>query len=281
MSFQQFASNHGLIIKRLDASGRINRCGTTSHPNTKNGSYCFDGQNGWVQNWEVLDEPVWYADEKEFTPAEKSAWLEKKREQDRLIAKARKEAAENSAKVLESCELLEHSYLEEKGFKNEKGLVISTQERDFLIVPMYGMATEELTGCQYISEEDGMFQKRFATGMRAEYSVHRIGRGKLNILCEGYATGLSLAKAAKMSCMDVSIVVCFSAGNMGKVAKLVGDVVAADNDKSGTGERAAQSTGLPYLMPDVVGKDWNDVHQSDGIFNVVQAVKKMGKLAVR
>ena len=279
MSFLQFAQSHGLVIRHLDTSGSIKRCGTESHPNTKNGSYCFDGKGGWVQNWEFAEEPVWFESDKEFTPAEKAAWAAKKREQDKLIAKARREAAINAAKVLNSCELLEHSYLEEKGFKDEKGLVITTENRSFLVIPMYSVAADELTGCQYISEEEGMFHKRFAPCMRAEYAVHRIGRGKVNILCEGYATGLSLAKAVKMGCMDVSIVVCFSAGNMVKVAKLIGDVVAADNDKSGTGERAAQSTGLPYLMPEIVGQDWNDVHLSGGIFNVVQAVRQMVKLA--
>ena len=68
---------------------------------------------------------------------------------------------------------------------------------------------------------------------------------------------------------------CFSASNMVHVAKDHGHFVMADNDASKTGEQAAIDTGLPWVMPEQVGMDWNDVHATQGIFSVFAALKKL------
>jgi hypothetical protein len=60
-------------------------------------------------------------------------------------------------------------------------------------------------------------------------------------LVEGYATGLSVRAALRELHRDAQVVVCFSAGNLAHVGKLVKELrpkayVFADNDKSGAGE---------------------------------------------
>jgi putative DNA primase/helicase len=51
-------------------------------------------------------------------------------------------------------------------------------------------------------------------------------------------------------------------------------MVVADNDESGTGERIAKQTGLPYWMSDRVGEDANDYHQRVGLFKFTQSLNK-------
>jgi putative DNA primase/helicase len=70
--------------------------------------------------------------------------------------------------------------------------------------------------------------------------------------------------------------VCFSAGNMVKVAAtLEPGLVIADNDESGTGERVAKEIGWPYWISDKVGEDANDYHQRLGLFAFTQSLTSM------
>jgi putative DNA primase/helicase len=55
--------------------------------------------------------------------------------------------------------------------------------------------------------------------------------------------------------------------------------VVADNDASGTGQKAAESIGLPWMMPDTIGQDFNDLHQSEGLGACVKLLR--GLLAER
>jgi len=73
--------------------------------------------------------------------------------------------------------------------------------------------------------------------------------------------------------MRYRIHITFSASNLVKVAALhAGGYVVADNDESGTGERVAIQTGLPYYMP--ASGDFNDMHKADGTFKASQALRK-------
>jgi putative DNA primase/helicase len=74
--------------------------------------------------------------------------------------------------------------------------------------------------------------------------------------------------------------VCFSAGNMVKVAaSLSSGFVVADNDASGTGERVAKEIGWPYWMSSEVGEDADDCLKRLGLFKFSQSlVKSMGTL---
>jgi phage/plasmid primase-like uncharacterized protein len=82
------------------------------------------------------------------------------------------------------------------------------------------------------------------------------------ILVEGAATLLSVLRTSKRIGSPVSAVACMSAGGIANMSRiLMGDAVMADNDKSGTGARAARETGLLWKMPTRVGEDFNDCEQ--------------------
>lgn len=49
--------------------------------------------------------------------------------------------------------------------------------------------------------------------------------------------------------------------------------VIADNDASRTGQNAAESIGLPWAMPDAVGYDFNDMHQTEGLGACVKLLR--------
>jgi putative DNA primase/helicase len=73
-----------------------------------------------------------------------------------------------------------------------------------------------------------------------------------------------------------TIHVCFSAGNMKKVASTLNTgYVIADNDESKTGENAALDIGWPYWMSEQVGEDANDTHQRLGLFRFGKSVAKL------
>ena len=109
------------------------------------------------------------------------------------------------------------------------------------------------------------------------YSVFRIGNPKARRtwLVEGYATGLSLHAALTLLRLPDAVLVCFSAGNLKYVAGVTQGqrLVFADNDASGTGERVARETGLPYCMAPVVGWDANDMHVKQGVFALADLVR--------
>jgi putative DNA primase/helicase len=82
--------------------------------------------------------------------------------------------------------------------------------------------------------------------------------------------------ALKQMRLAATVVVTFSAGNLQFVASQLRGrrFVFADNDTSGTGQRVAGATSLPWTMSDVVGEDANDLHQRAGLMAVVKLVAK-------
>ena len=68
----------------------------------------------------------------------------------------------------------------------------------------------------------------------------------------------------------LAIHICFSAGNLKRMA--TAGVVVADNDETKTGETVAQATGLPYFLPPP--GDLNDMHKAQGVFRTSQALRK-------
>jgi len=172
---------------------------------------------------------------------------------------------------LRSAKLEKHSYLVRKGFKDELGLVLN----DDLLVPMRDFRTQAITSLQRISLGGG---KKFMTGGRTKGAVFVIGKNRNSrgkILCEGYATGLSIRAALEYMRQPYEVWVCFSASNIVYVADKVGGArfVVADNDASETGRKAAEATGLPWTMPTLTGQDFNDLHQSEGLGACVKLLR--------
>ena len=278
MSFIDFARGYGVEIdySKLYPSDRIKRCGTTEKPKSSNGAYFWDGERGWVMNWAGEARVVWYEDPhaRPWTDEEKRAWVEKRRSQQSDQQRKYDQVALQADIVLRSAKIENHAYLQYQGFSDEKGLVLN----DKLMIPMRNVVTNKLQGYQsiYWDLQARKYDKKMLTGMRAKNAVFCIGSRTADEfwLVEGYATGLSVYHALKSCGMTASVIVCFSASNLVAVADQISGkrFIFADNDESKTGQTSAESTGLPWTMPDTVGWDANDLHTRESLFAVVSKI---------
>lgn len=270
MSFERFAASHGLMIPKVIADDRVHRVPTEDHPKKRNGAYRFNGADGWCQNWAHHEAPIFYRpDGGNVAPDhERIAELRKARDEERR--RHEQAARALAAELLNAAHWAPHPYLESKGFPQECGMV---HEGD-LIVPMWDFEAygKRLNSAQRISAAGA---KKFLFGGKAKGSVYKIGSGVEHWHCEGLATGLSIAAALKALYRRGTVVVSFSAGNLANVAKAIGGFVVADHDASGTGERVARETGLPWWMPPDVGADANDFHQQHGIRNLAVMLNRL------
>jgi len=260
MEFISFCRAHGILIDIPPPIGVWRRYPTDDHPKKRNGAVKFMGDHGFVQNHAMDTEvSVWQPE----TPikidrqkiAKDLALVEAKRRADQA------EAVKRAAFIMSQTLLGKHEYLESKGFEGAEDRIWGHEGKKTLVVPM--RVDGHLVGCQLI-ESDG--SKKFLYGQRTSNAELIIDNKGTHILCEGYATALSVQAALRKMSRRYTIHVCFSAGNMKKVAQGLPDgLVIADNDKSGTGERVAKEIGWKYWMSDVVGEDANDTHQRIGL----------------
>ena len=281
--FQSFAMAHGLQIDKLCPVNRVQRCATLEKPRSRNGAWFWDGVRGWVSDWAQGGELHWFdgGEIKVFTEAERKAWAQRKRAAEARQQHGWENAAIAAKELVASCQPKDHNYLHSKGLGQLLGLV---DPDGVLVVPMRHVITNELQGAQRIVwlPEERCYEKKMLPGMRAKAAVFRLGtnRAQETILCEGYATGLSIELAARQLRLSASVLVCFSDGNMAHVAPMVKGraYCFADNDKSGAGLRAAEKTGLPFCMSDTEGFDANDEHHKRGLMAVcakLMAVRRM------
>ena len=270
MNFLDFARGHGIIIDSIPPMGVWKRYKTEDHPKSKNGAVKFLGTHGFVQNHATMQEVSTWRNEGESTFAIADVQrIAREGQQD--IARMNAKAAAKAERILERCTIQKHAYTVSKGFNDEVIHVWKTDVGLLAVIPMW--VSSHLVGCQLIAE-DGT--KKFLFGQRSSGAEFIFSNGGKHYLCEGYATGLSIRHALKNLKNKYTIHVCFSAGNMVKVAsKLPGGVVVADNDKSGTGERVAREIGWPFWMSDVVGEDFNDAHIRLGLFSAGQSLMKV------
>lgn len=269
MDFIDFARACGLVINDLQVSNKIRRCPTKSHPHSKNGSYFYNGEFGWVKNWEDGDEMRVYRSSEKIEPI-------------KIIkhdySKRHAEAAQDAEKLIKAAKSKTHYYLNSKGFRDALGLVCEDIELGpMLLIPMRDFYTNEMLGVQKIHWEAGKYHKRMISGMRAKGAVFFMGAqsSKDYYLCEGYATGLSISKAIKSLNLDACVVVCFSASNLVHVGGLIWDknlYVYADNDKSCAGEQAAKKLGCRYVMSKKLGNDANDDMMDFGLDEVCKKI---------
>jgi putative DNA primase/helicase len=209
--------------------------------------------------------------------AERRRELKKRAEAEALKRqKEHEEAAERAKALLARATQDTHPYLRSKQFPDELGFVT---EDNSLLIPLRD-EWKKLVGAQVISRAGDEWVKKFIYGTKASGAVFRIGSRAAahTILCEGYATGLTIHKAASMTNLDVTVLVCFSAHNIVAVSKLVKTKycgIYADNDENKAGEEAALKARKPYIMSNTVGFDANDDMREYGIIHVA---KKVGQL---
>ena len=169
-----------------------------------------------------------------------------------------------------------HKYLDRKGVKPYN---LKINDQGLLLIPSYS-PDGLLTGLQWIDETG---RKQFYKGSdRANPSFHTIegDSSQGRIFVEGYANGSKIHGVT-----GKTIIVCFDAGMIPKVAKAIGkpdDVVFADNDirakdptilldsfnSYGTGHKRAHDSGLHFYLPTVRGADACDMSK-DEILNLL------------
>lgn len=248
-----FAQMHGILVKHLPPVGVWKRYPTETHPSSRNGAIKFMGDMAFIQNHAVMTEPIIWRS---------SAVVDRYKVMN-LIAKSEEETRKNqfnavrkAAHILNNAVKDVHPYLAKKGFPTQKGFVWN----DLLVVPM--RIGDNLCGCQLI---DPLGNKKFLSGQRTAGAKLTIDNKGIDLLVEGYATALSLRAVLRHLKMRYRIHICFSAGNMKKVAhNFKSGIVIADNDESGTGERVAKEIGWRYWLSPETG-DMNDYHQKYGL----------------
>ena len=263
MEFISFCRAHGILIDIPPPIGVWRRYPTDDHPRKRNGAVKFMGDHGFVQNHATDTEvSLWQTETPVKIDRKKIARDMREADAKRLADQA--DAVKRAAFILSQTVLGKHEYLNSKGFVDSEDMIWGHEGKKTLVVPM--RVDGHLVGCQLI-ESDG--SKKFLYGQRTSNAELVIDNKGVHILCEGYATALSIQAALKKMSRRYTIHVCFSAGNMKKVAQGLPDgLLIADNDKSGTGERVAKEIGWKYWMSDVVGEDANDTHQRVGLLKL-------------
>lgn len=225
---------------------------------------------GWFRNYRQGDTITWHSKAtRKFSEAEKASWAEKVRAS-KAAAAAREEAAAEAAAVKAQA-LWERAkpatgtpYTERKGIKP----MGARQSGELLYVPI--RRKQKLVSLQFISPDGS---KRFITNGAISGGYCALAEESDNfdiiIICEGYATGLTLREAT-----GFPVVVAFNAGNLGAVAKEIkaarrGSVliIAADND-AWVFRPGIKPEGV--VAADVPGDDprWATWREANRLFNV-------------
>lgn len=270
MDFIQFARSHGILINDLPPLGVWKRFPTEDHPRSRNGAVKFMGDVGFVQNHATSTVVSIWKPDSPITTKVKSTYLASIRSAEDEQKKKQHQAMQRAVGMLNGSGLSTHPYLEAKGFPDEQGNVLWQDGKPVLLIPM--RVAGNLVGLQQIDEDGG---KKFLYGQRTSNAVFTFDNKGMNVLCEGYATALSVRLAFKQMKQRYTLHVCFSAGNMAKVAAwLEPGLLIADNDASGTGQRVAEESGWKYWLSDRIKEDANDFHQRVGLFQFTQSLTR-------
>ena len=162
------------------------------------------------------------------------------------------------------------NYLIQKGieaFKLPPDIALS---KGYLTIPMFGKDGTK-AGQQTIDPQGGKKFLAKTNTKGAHYIIAASGErasamDAKTYIVEGFATGASVHMVT-----GDQVIVAFSAGNIGEVAKLYPHaIVAADNDKAGL--KAAKESGLSYTTPPEEGLDWNDYLIAVGAEETLSAI---------
>lgn len=216
------------------------------------------------QEWKSGEAP-----EQSGIRADFSEWKRKADEEREKAEQAKREAQTAAAERARS--ILAHArksastaYTERKGLPSGHYL---TNSAGATLIPIQD-ETGQTVNIQRIGPDGA---KKFLPGGRVSGCFHVLHGKAPAVLCEGYATGATIQMATGRE-----VIIAFSANNLPKVARVLAGrvaLVAADHDTSGTGEKYANMTGLPYVMPPTVG-DWNDYAGQNGTDAVTEAFKE-------
>lgn len=259
MNFQQFAETHGLIITHLVTDKWV-RVPTVDKPHSKNGAYIYDGQSGAVQNWAIHDKPVSWKSKEPYRPDPLAKEKREKAERERIERQVK--ASKKAGWIMSQAKEGTHPYLARKGFPTQKCYIWN----ELLVLPT--REGDKLVGCQLISA-DGT--KKFLTGQKTKGVSLVMDNKGVDIVCEGFATAMSVRRAMKHLKQRYKIHICFSASNMVEIGtKLKNPIVIADNDPMGI--RTAKKIASDYWVAKAEGQDFNDAEIALGTEAVAQSL---------
>jgi len=280
---------------------------TTGKNGKGDGRLICDEDRVTAMNWQTGDKvTVWLKEER---TAEDRSRYRQQRQKDEARARVRStRAAQTAGQLVAAARPDSHPYTTAKGFPDEKPLVITAElvrrlagytDWHGTFVPADYLVPEGGTTAIVVPARVGMAvssvqliwsdgTKKFLAAGDMHGAFHRISTGTATWLCEGYATGLSLRAALKGLRRQDTVLVCFTASNLEKVAERVPGrcFIAADHDAPpkakpqqfgglGAGEFYARRANKPYIMPPDAGTDINDLHQQAGIFAVQRLVNEL------
>lgn len=278
MNFVEFARAHGLVLDYAIPDGRWHRTSTVDkRKSKKNGCYNFNGVTGVVKNFATMQDYAAYREGARVGPVDKAALRARRAIAEAETRAKQEEARQKAQAMLQRAVIGPHPYLKAKGFPDEVGFVLDGE----LLIPMRDFtAYRNVLSLQRIAENGA---KLFLPGGRTKGAVFLLGTNvRERWLCEGYATALSLRAALRYLHRDASIVVCFSASNLSFIGRQIKrGFVMADNDDSRAGEIAARESGLPFVMPPIVGMDANDMHKADGLARLAKLIRQATEETVR
>ncbi len=214
----------------------------------------------------------WRADQKSasFTQADRDRFEQERHARAEAQERTHSDAAIRARQMLEQAtrDATEHAYIVRKGIQPH---TVRVNGYGLLVIPIYSASTGKLQTVQMI-DADG--NKKMLTDGRVSggcfpfadmpdfwvNAEQRIG------ICEGYATGATLAETLP----TVAMFAAFSAGNLLAVATALRVsfpdakiTLYADNDVNQIGQRyaSAAATAIDGLVaiPPIAGCDWNDM----------------------
>ena len=280
-TFQDILNDKGLVPSEILADGKLRRCPTTGKPHKQNGAYIahFDSPaTRWWCNWESGEQGTFTeAEERTLSPAERVILRQRqnamRRQREAECAQRREAAAQQARSILNTASPCspEHVYLRRKGIP---ALGNVRQDRNGMLLIPVRDHSGNVQSLQYIAQ-DGT--KRFLVGGKVQggYFIIPGKPEKPLVLCEGYATGASIHLAC-----ECTVYVAFSANNLPAVAAIVRNMfpdkpilVCGDNNETGRskGQEAAQAAQARLVLPAFTTeavKDFNDLHQSEGLQEV-------------
>lgn len=285
-TFRDILNGKGLVPSEILADGKLHRCPTTGKPHKQNGAYIAHLDSPatlWWCNWESGEQGTFSeVEEKTLSPIERELWRQRqnaiRRQREAECAQRHEAAAQQARSILNAsfpCSP-EHAYLQRKGIP-----ALGDVRQDYngmLLIPVMDVSGN-VHSLQYIAP-DGI--KRFLAGGKIQGGYFCIP-GKTEkplVLCEGYATGVSIHLAS-----DCTVYVAFSANNLPIVANIVRSkfpdtpiMVCGDNDGAGRdkGQEAAQAAQARLALPSFStcnGTDFNDLHQSEGLQEVCRQLE--------
>jgi putative DNA primase/helicase len=276
--FKQAALSVGIAFDGdIIADGSLHRIHIQGHrTGSRNGAYVLhiDGRvpAGWALDYKTNTTMIWRADgqKPQLSATDRAAIAAERQQREVEQQKAYRVAADKARSIWAKAQTVtdsnQHPYLIKKRIQAHGVRLSVWQGRQSLVIPIMG--EQGLISLQFI-EADG--SKHFLPGGKIKGGFFGIGLSGIVLdeprrilIAEGFATGASVYEWFNEPC-----IVAFNAGNLESVAKRIRVlypkreiIICGDHDASGTGQKAAKmaarTVGGRYLLPSMVGTDFND-----------------------